>query len=112
MNNPVHPDAILREDVLAALGVSVSDAAKSVGVARVTLTLGSAPVSGGTGSISPARQDQHLTNGCRAVVALRNCGRTYSSLVKSPRLVKATSTLVRHSSETGGGVTALPVSFW
>ena len=40
MNNPVHPDAILREDVLAAIGVSVSDAAKSVGVARVTLALG------------------------------------------------------------------------
>lgn len=112
MNNPVHPDAILREDVLAALGVFVSDAAKSVGVARVTLTLGSAPVSGGAGSISPVRDGQHLTNCCRAAVTLRNCGRTYSRLVKSPRLVKATRTLVRHSSETGGGVTALPVSFW
>ena len=112
MNNPVHPGAILREDVLAALGASVSDAAKSVGVARVTLTLGSAPVSGGAGSFAPARHGQHLTNCCRTVVALRNCGRTYSRLVKSPRLVKATSSIVRHSSETGGGVTALPVSFW
>ena len=112
MNNPVHPGAILREDVLAALGASVSDGAKSVGVARVTLTLGSAPVSGGAGSIAPARHGQHLTNCCRTVVALRNCGRTYSRVVKSPRLVKATSSIVRHSSETGGGVTALPVSFW
>lgn len=88
MNNPVHPGAILREDVLAALGASVSDAAKSVGVARVTLTLGSAPVSGGAGSIAPARHGQHLTKCCRTVVALRNCGRIYSRLVKSPRLVK------------------------
>jgi addiction module HigA family antidote len=51
MKNPVHPGAILREDVLAELGVSVSDAAKSVGVARATLSRGLAPVSGGTGRI-------------------------------------------------------------
>jgi len=38
MKNPVHPGAILREDVLAELGVSVSDAAQSLGVARVTLS--------------------------------------------------------------------------
>ena len=38
MKNPVHPSAILREDVLAELGVSVTDAAKSLGVARVTLS--------------------------------------------------------------------------
>lgn len=38
MKNPVHPGAILREDVLAELGVSVSDAAERLGVARVTLS--------------------------------------------------------------------------
>jgi addiction module HigA family antidote len=38
MKNPVHPGAILREDVLADLGISVSDAAKSLGVSRVTLS--------------------------------------------------------------------------
>ena len=38
MKNPVHPGAILREDVLAELGCSVSDAAKSLGDSRVTLS--------------------------------------------------------------------------
>jgi plasmid maintenance system antidote protein VapI len=37
MKHPVHPGAILREDVLAELGFSVSDAAESLGGARVTL---------------------------------------------------------------------------
>ncbi|CAB4955910.1 MAG: HigA family addiction module antidote protein [Actinobacteria bacterium] len=38
MKNPVHPGAILREDVLAELGISVSAAAESLGVSRVTLS--------------------------------------------------------------------------
>ncbi|MHB1066069.1 MAG: HigA family addiction module antitoxin [Candidatus Nanopelagicales bacterium] len=38
MKSPMHPGAILREDVLGELGVSVSDAAKSLGIARVTLS--------------------------------------------------------------------------
>lgn len=38
MKNPVHPGAILREDVLAPLGVSVADAAARLGVSRVTLS--------------------------------------------------------------------------
>ncbi len=38
MKNPVHPGAILREDVLGELGVSVSDAAERLGVSRVTLS--------------------------------------------------------------------------
>ena len=38
MTNPEHPGAILREDVLAALGISVSAAAESFGVSRVTLS--------------------------------------------------------------------------
>ena len=38
MKNPVHPGAILREDVLVELGVSVSDAAERLGVSRVTLS--------------------------------------------------------------------------
>ena len=37
MKNPVHPGANLREDVLAALGISVSVSAESLGVSRVTL---------------------------------------------------------------------------
>jgi addiction module HigA family antidote len=38
MKNPVHPGAILREDVLGELGITVSDAAESLGITRVTLS--------------------------------------------------------------------------
>ena len=38
MKNPVHPGEILRDDVLAELGLSVSDAAERLGVSRVTLS--------------------------------------------------------------------------
>jgi addiction module HigA family antidote len=38
MKNPVHPGAILREDVLAELGLTVGDAAERLGISRVTLS--------------------------------------------------------------------------
>lgn len=38
MKNPVHPGAILREDVLADLMLSVTEAARRLGVSRVTLS--------------------------------------------------------------------------
>ncbi|HQY99489.1 MAG TPA: HigA family addiction module antitoxin [Propionicimonas sp.] len=38
MNKPVHPGEILREDVLADLGLSVSEAASRLGISRVTLS--------------------------------------------------------------------------
>jgi addiction module HigA family antidote len=38
MKKPVHPGAVLREDVLAELGLSVSEAAERLGVSRVTLS--------------------------------------------------------------------------
>jgi addiction module HigA family antidote len=38
MKNPAHPGAILREDVLADLGLSVTEAASRLGVSRVTLS--------------------------------------------------------------------------
>lgn len=34
---PAHPGAILREDVLPALGLSVTDAARKLGISRQTL---------------------------------------------------------------------------
>jgi len=34
---PVHPGEILREDVLPALGITISDAARALGVSRQTL---------------------------------------------------------------------------
>lgn len=38
MNNPSHPGEILREDVLGELGLSVTNAAARLGIARVTLS--------------------------------------------------------------------------
>jgi addiction module HigA family antidote len=38
MKNPIHPGEILREDVLAELGLSVGEAAERLGVSRVTLS--------------------------------------------------------------------------
>lgn len=38
LNNPSHPGEILREDVLAELGLSVTEAAARLGVSRVTLS--------------------------------------------------------------------------
>ncbi|MGV1004562.1 MAG: HigA family addiction module antitoxin [Candidatus Nanopelagicales bacterium] len=38
MKDPVHPGEILREDVLAALGLSVGESAARLGVSRVTLS--------------------------------------------------------------------------
>ncbi len=38
MYNPPHPGETLREDVLPALGLSVSAAAEQLGIARVTLS--------------------------------------------------------------------------
>lgn len=38
MHNPPHPGETLREDVLPALGLSVTEAADQLGVARATLS--------------------------------------------------------------------------
>jgi addiction module HigA family antidote len=38
MKKPVHPGAILREDVLSALEISIVEAAERLGVSRVTLS--------------------------------------------------------------------------
>ena len=38
MRNPVHPGEIIGEDVVAALGLSVSEAAKRLGVSRTYLS--------------------------------------------------------------------------
>lgn len=38
MKNPVHPGEILREDVLADLGLGVSEAASRLGISRVALS--------------------------------------------------------------------------
>jgi addiction module HigA family antidote len=38
MHNPPHPGATLREDVLPALGLKVTEAARQLGVSRVALS--------------------------------------------------------------------------
>ncbi len=38
MKNPIHPGEIIREDVLAELGLSVSEAAERLGISRVSLS--------------------------------------------------------------------------
>lgn len=38
MHNPPHPGELLREDVIAALGLSVTDAAERLGMSRVALS--------------------------------------------------------------------------
>lgn len=49
MYNPPHPGLTLRDDVLPALGLSVTEAAEQLGVARVTLSR----VLNGRAAISP-----------------------------------------------------------
>jgi len=49
MHNPPHPGETLREDVLPALGLSVTDAAEQLGVTRVALSR----VLNGRAAISP-----------------------------------------------------------
>ncbi|NOT15344.1 MAG: HigA family addiction module antidote protein, partial [Methylotenera sp.] len=38
MHNPPHPGEMLKEDVLPAMGLTVTEAAEQLGVARVTLS--------------------------------------------------------------------------
>ena len=38
MKHPVHPGEILREDLVAALGLTVGDAASRLGISRTTLS--------------------------------------------------------------------------
>jgi len=38
MHNPPHPAAILRDDVLPELGITVTEAAKQLGISRVQLS--------------------------------------------------------------------------
>ena len=38
MNNPPHPGSILREDILPEMNLTVTEAAKQIGVSRVALS--------------------------------------------------------------------------
>jgi antitoxin HigA-1 len=72
MHNPPHPGETLREDVLPALGQTVTDAAAALGVTRVALSR----VLNGRAGVSPEmalRLERWLgeANGGRAEVWLR-----------------------------------------
>lgn len=72
MHNPPHPGETLREDVLPALGLTVTDAADALGVTRVALSR----VLNGRAGVSPEmalRLERWLgiENGGRAEVWLR-----------------------------------------
>ena len=46
MHNPPYPGETLREDVLPAMGLSVTEAAKQIGVTRATLCVANCSSSG------------------------------------------------------------------
>lgn len=70
MNNPPHPGEILREDVIMALGLSVTEAAERLAMSRVALSR----VLNGKAGISPdlaVRLEQAGTGTAQAWVALQ-----------------------------------------
>ncbi|MCL1898177.1 MAG: HigA family addiction module antitoxin [Micrococcales bacterium] len=71
MHNPVHPGIILREDVLVELGITVTEAAKRLGVSRVALSR----VTNGHAAISPTlalRLDKAEVGTARAWLAMQS----------------------------------------
>lgn len=66
MHNPPHPGATLREDVLPALGLTVTDAAKQLGVTRAALSR----VLNERAAISPA-----MALRLEGWLGVENCGR-------------------------------------
>jgi addiction module HigA family antidote len=71
MKNPVHPGEILREAVLADLGLSVGEAASRLGISRVTLSR----VLHGHARISPnlaVRLDEAGVGTARAWLAMQS----------------------------------------
>ena len=71
MHDPVHPGIILREDVLVELGLTVTEAAKRLGVSRVALSR----VTNGRAAISPAlalRLDMAEVGTARAWLAMQS----------------------------------------
>ena len=61
MFNPPHPGLTLRDDVLPALGLTVTEAAGQLGVARVTLSR----VLNGHAAISPELSLIHISEPTR-----------------------------------------------
>lgn len=71
MKTPVHPGEILREDVLADLGLTVGEAAARLGVSRVTLSR----VLHGHARVSPnlaIRLEEAVVSTARAWLAMQS----------------------------------------
>lgn len=68
MKSPVHPGELLREDVLAELGLEVGEAAARLGVSRVTLSR----VLHGHARISPIRLEEAGVSTARAWLAMQS----------------------------------------
>jgi addiction module HigA family antidote len=69
MHNPLHPGEILREDVIGAIGLSVTEAAQRLAMSRVALSR----VLNGKAGISPdlaVRLDQAGASTAQAWVAM------------------------------------------
>ena len=71
MHNPPHPGELLREEVIAALGLSVTEAANRLAMSRVALSR----VLNGKAAISPdlaLRLEQAGTSTARAWLAMQS----------------------------------------
>ena len=87
MNNPSHPGEILREDVLAELGIGVTEAAARLGVARVTLSR----VLHGHSAISPdmaVRLELAGVSTARAWLAMQSAYDLAQAMKTGPREVQ------------------------
>lgn len=70
MHNPPHPGEVLKEDVIAALGLSVTEAAQRLAVSRLAFSR----VLNGTAGVSPdlaVRLEQAGISTARAWVAMQ-----------------------------------------
>lgn len=87
MKTPVHPGKILREDVLAELGLSVGEAASRLGISRVSLSR----VLHGHARISPnlaLRLEEAGVSTARAWLALQTAHDLAAERAAGPRNVR------------------------
>ncbi len=91
---PVHPGEILREDVLPALRLSITDAAKQLGIARQTLHRILAERAGGTPEMA-VRLGKFCGNGPGSWLRLQQ---TYDLWHAERRLASAVERIPSHRS--------------
>ena len=103
MKTPVHPGEILREDVLADLGLSVGEAASRLGISRVTLSR----VLHGHARISPnlaVRLEEAGVGTARAWLAMQSAHRPRRRACRRPthRPQARSSRVMGRSARVGG----------